>query len=314
MKFSIHLLSFAALAGADGILAGHAAAAAPATKPRLFSSPSRQRHHREDVLRSPAFLHKRRTNPIGGGRGKRNRERLEDTGGGGGLVVPRGGACNDSNPALATKIGTTTVAESAALLGILWSSVRSSSGLPPGFPRVFGQPLVELLASFFVVFGSSFVGAVVDGSLSAATNQALNPNKVQGDPNWYANLVKPWWNPPGWVFPIMWLVVSKPTQLCALSRMLKFGVGADRDGSLVALAAYTTHLALGNAWNKVFFGLECIGRGTFVISLFYAALLATAYLFYQINPGAGYYMLPTCGWVTVATALQWSIYFNNQKK
>jgi hypothetical protein len=36
-------------------------------------------------------------------------------------------------------------------------------------------------------------------------------------------------------------------------------------------------------------------------------------LFYAIDPVAGYYMLPTCGWVTVATALQWSIYFKNKK-
>jgi tryptophan-rich sensory protein len=82
--------------------------------------------------------------------------------------------------------------------------------------------------------------------MSAATNQALNPNKVLGDPNWYKNLVKPSWNPPGWVFPIMWLIVSKPTQLCAMSRMLKFGIKGNEKESMLALAAYTTHLALGN--------------------------------------------------------------------
>ena len=67
------------------------------------------------------------------------------------------------------------------------------------------------------------------------------------------------------------------------------------------------------AWNKVFFGLECIGRGTVVISIFLSFLLASTYLFYTIDPVAGYYMLPTCGWVSVATALQYSIYFKNKK-
>ena len=51
-----------------------------------------------------------------------------------------------------------------------------------------------------------------------------------------------------------------------------------------------------------------------MITLFYAALLGSAYLFYNIDKGAGYYLLPTCGWVTVATALQYSIYFNNKDK
>lgn len=227
----------------------------------------------------------------------------------------RGGACSDTNPVLFFKLGTTTIFESAALFGILYLSIviASSSKYPDWIPSVWNESLVSLLASMLVVFGSSFVGAIVEGGMSAATNQALNPTKVSGDPNWYLNLKKPSWTPPGWVFPIMWLIVSKPTQLCALSRMIKFGLESDTPATLKALAVYTTHLALGDAWNKVFFGLECIGRGTFVISLFYGFLLASAYLFYNIDKGAGYYMLPTCGWVTVATALQYSIYFKNKK-
>merc|ERR1711957_671228 len=124
------------------------------------------------------------------------------------------------------------------------------------------------------------------------------------------------WNPPGWVFPIMWLIISKPTQLCAISRIFKYGkeVVEISDGvttssiPLFPVFIYTTTLALGDAWNKVFFGLECIGKGTFVISVFFSFLLASTYLFYNIDHTAGYYMLPTCAWVFVATALQWSIY------
>ena len=37
-----------------------------------------------------------------------------------------------------------------------------------------------------------------------------------------------------------------------------------------------------------------------------------AYLFYQSDPTAGYLMIPTCLWVTVASALNWSIYFRNK--
>jgi tryptophan-rich sensory protein len=65
------------------------------------------------------------------------------------------------------------------------------------------------------------------------------------------------------------------------------------------------------AWNKVFFGLQCTGRGAAVISFFFALLLASTYLFYTVDPIAGYYMLPTCCWVAVATALNWNIYLSN---
>lgn len=294
MKFSIQFLCLAFLLGAQGVLAKHAAS--PSTNTVSTKKAS---------LRTPslAFLTKR---SIGS-----NVKALDAIT----IAIPRGGACSDSDPALFAKIGTTTIFESMALFGILWSSIQiaASKNYPTWVPRVMNQPLVELLASFLVIFGSSFVGAILDGGLSAATNQALKPNQVLGDPDWYANLSKPSWTPPGYFIAIMWVIVSKPTQLCALSRMLKFGIKSDSKASFLALAVYTTHLAFGDAWNKVFFGLECIGQGVPTITAMISALFYSAYLFYKIDKTAGYYMLPTCGWVTVASALQYSIYFRNKK-
>ena len=37
---------------------------------------------------------------------------------------------------------------------------------------------------------------------------------------WYRGLKKPSWNPPGWLFPIMWLIVSKPTQFAAVYKLV----------------------------------------------------------------------------------------------
>ncbi len=160
----------------------------------------------------------------------------------------RGGACSDSDPVLFLKLGTTGIFESAALFGILYSSIllAGSSKYPDWIPSVLNEPLISLLASMVVVFGSSFVGAIVEGGMSAATNQALKANEIPGDANWYSKLKKPSWTPPGYVFPIMWLIVSKPTQLCALSRMIKFGLDSDTPGTLFAFAVYTSHLALGD--------------------------------------------------------------------
>jgi len=107
----------------------------------------------------------------------------------------------------------------------------------------------------------------------------------------------------------MWLIVCKPTQLVAVSRILKSGVSSK---CWPVLAVYCTHLSLGDAWNEVFFGCQRIGLGAVVVSAFFGFLLASATLFYDVDEMAGKFMIPTCAWVFVATALNLSIYFQNK--
>ena len=75
---------------------------------------------------------------------------------------------------------------------------------------------------------------------------------------------------------------------------------------------HCTHLSLGDAWNKVFFGLQCTGRGLAVILTFWSVLWTSVYLFYQVDKAAGLFLVPTGLWVTVATALNGSIYVLNK--
>mmetsp|Transcript_19642 Transcript_19642/g.32483 ORF Transcript_19642/g.32483 Transcript_19642/m.32483 type:complete len:286 (-) Transcript_19642:109-966(-) len=228
-------------------------------------------------------------------------------------IVARGGACDDANAALFGKVGISALLQAAGLMGVLAlgkAVVPILSKL--GVPDLFGTSPALWAAFFLIIFASSIVGTFVDGGTSAALNQALDPNTTPGEQEWYQNLKKPSWNPPGWLFPIMWLIVSKPTQLAAVNRLWTVtDHGADRGWRLFA---YCMHLALGDAWNKTFFGYQCVGRGLVVISAFYSMLLFSAYLFGQVDPLAGKLMLPTCGWVTVATALNWSIYSLNKSE
>lgn len=216
----------------------------------------------------------------------------------------RAGACSDTDGIVFVKVGVSAAVETVLLLGLFYAGKEIAENTSIG--KVLGLPISYWLSILTVVFGSSFFGSFVDGGISAASDQALDPNVVPGDPNWYAKLNKPSWNPPGWVFPIMWLIVSKPTQAVALSKLLQ-GTFIPWD----VLAVYCAHLSLGDAWNKVFFGFQCTGKGVAVISVFYGLLLTSAYLFYGVDPTAGKFLLPTCGWVLIATALNWNIYLNN---
>ena len=224
-------------------------------------------------------------------------------------IVARGGACDDTNAALLGKVGVSALLQAAGLMGVL-ALGKFLSEL--GVPSIAGTSAALWAAFVVVIFASSLVGTFVDGGTSAALNQALDPNTTPGEQGWYEKLKKPSWNPPGWLFPIMWLIVSKPTQLAAVNRLWSVTEdGADRGWRLFA---YCMHLALGDAWNKTFFGYQCIGRGLVVITAFYSMLLFSAYLFGQVDPLAGKLMLPTCGWVTVAAALNWSIYSLNKSE
>ena len=223
------------------------------------------------------------------------------------LNIRGGGKSNESDLVLFTKVGINAVLETAAMLGILAATKKVAAVV--AMPKLSGLPLIQWFGTFIIAYASSFIGSIIEGGISAATNQVLDPKAVPGSPEWYSRLKKPRWNPPGWLFPIMWLIISKPTQMIAVSKVL---TSRPENLPLSVLGLYCSHLALGNAWNKVFFGMQSIGRGVAVITAFYGLLLASAYTFYQVEPSAGIFLLPTCGWVTVATALNWSIYLKNK--
>ena len=198
------------------------------------------------------------------------------------------------------------VFEAGALLGV----VKAARALPPGASSAIarlkilpsdtikGLPAAEWFAWCVIIFGSSAVGSAVDGSLRAATNQILMPTRVAGEQGWYASLDKPRWEPPAYVFPVMWLLVSKPTQLLAVAKVCSSGTSEGEEAAALPwvpqLAAYCLHLALGDAWNKVFFGQQKVAAGALMITVFYGALLASAYLFSLVDPMAGLLMVPTC--------------------
>jgi benzodiazapine receptor len=237
----------------------------------------------------------------------------------GGASAGDGNCCGDSDVHLALKAGLSTALEAIGLVAVLAGAQKLSSKSMTMIPLfltkvVGGLPVLQWASLFVVIFGSAELKAVVDGGVSAATKQILRPDITPGEGPWYENLKKPWYTPPGFVFPIMWLIIAKPTQMWAVSRILKTTAASASQFPWSAMAVYCTHLSLGDAWNQVFFGCQRIRLGVGVICTFWSVLAASAVAFGSIDTTAGLLILPTVAWVTVASSLNIGIYRLNGEK
>ncbi|XP_018573665.1 translocator protein isoform X2 [Anoplophora glabripennis] len=111
--------------------------------------------------------------------------------------------------------------------------------------------------------------------------------------NWYATLKKPEWRPPNAAFGPVWTsLYSSPARL--------------------PLIVYGSNVLLNWAWTPIFFGAKDPQLALAEIQLVNLTALGTGYLFYKINPIAGYLIIPYCLWLGLATALNYVIWRDNK--
>ncbi len=123
-----------------------------------------------------------------------------------------------------------------------------------------------------------------------------------GNP-WFDALAKPWFMPPGWVFPVAWSVLYILMGL-ALGEVLATPPSPARRG---ALALFGFQLLLNLAWSPIFFAAHRIDLALALILLLDLAVLATIAAFRLIRPAAAWPMLPYPLWLALAPALNLSI-------
>jgi translocator protein len=142
------------------------------------------------------------------------------------------------------------------------------------------------------------VGWIALCFLAAATGAIWSP----GD--WYAQLQKPAWNPPNWIFGPVW------TTLYALMGVSAWLVWRPRGFAAVrgALSLFLVQLALNALWTPVFFGLHLLGGGFLVIVLLWLAIIATIRAFARVNRVAAVLLVPYLLWVSFASVLNLTLW------
>ncbi|MFZ4747479.1 MAG: TspO/MBR family protein [Sphingomonas sp.] len=138
---------------------------------------------------------------------------------------------------------------------------------------------------------------VVPGFIVGALSNSGETNR------WYALLDKPWFQPPGWVFPIAWSV---------LYVMLGLGIAVILHARSArfrnyAIALFVLAYLLNLTWSPTFFGLHQPRLALFIIAAMFGAALATTLLFGRIRSTAAWLMVPYLGWLCFAAILNFEI-------
>ena len=146
----------------------------------------------------------------------------------------------------------------------------------------------------WALFGIFLLGC----GAAATTGAMFEPGE------WYEDMDKPDWTPPKWVFPAAWMVLY----LCMAAAAARVAV---LDGNAYAMAFYAVQLAFNTLWTPIFFGLKRMGAGMAVILFLWVTVAATMLAFFQLDWIAGTLFVPYLLWVTIASALNFSVWRRN---
>jgi len=124
-------------------------------------------------------------------------------------------------------------------------------------------------------------------------------------PGWYASLNKPSFNPPGWVFGPVWIILYTMMGLAAWLVWQKWG---ESGLAKTAVILFFIHLVFNTLWSFLFFGLQNPLLAFIEIIILWAMILALIILYYQLDKRAAYLMIPYLLWVSFAALLNFSIW------
>ncbi|MGN0666490.1 MAG: TspO/MBR family protein [Huintestinicola sp.] len=130
---------------------------------------------------------------------------------------------------------------------------------------------------------------------------------VSGDWGFYSALIQPPFAPPGWVFPVVWIILYA---LMGVSAWLIYSSG-DTESTRSALTAYWVQLAVNFVWSIVFFRYYMLGAAAAVIAVLLLCMIVMFVRFSKVRPAAAYINIPYLLWVIFAYYLNIGVWLLN---
>ena len=121
---------------------------------------------------------------------------------------------------------------------------------------------------------------------------------------WYSEIIQPSFNPPSWVFPLVWTILYVMMSIAIWRVWIAFFNSR-------ILKLYFFHLFFNCIWSIIFFGFHQIGLAliNIIVILFFIIILMKEYL--KVDKMSFYLMIPYFLWSSFALVLNASILFLN---
>ncbi len=121
---------------------------------------------------------------------------------------------------------------------------------------------------------------------------------------WYAELAKPSFNPPNWIFGPVWTI------LYVLIAVAGWRIWR-RDQTGLAMKLWWLQLVLNFAWSPVFFALHSVGFALVIIVALFATILAFIAVARRTDSVSAWLFVPYACWVGFASLLNGAIWHLN---
>ena len=127
-------------------------------------------------------------------------------------------------------------------------------------------------------------------------------------PTWYANLNKPFFSPPNWLFAPAWILLYT---LMGISFFLIWEKRTKKNPQNYPIRLFLVHLGLNSLWSIIFFGLKNPALAFVEIGVLWLIILEVIKVFRKIDSRTSILLYPYLAWVSFASLLNLTIWILN---
>lgn len=125
--------------------------------------------------------------------------------------------------------------------------------------------------------------------------------------SFYAELARPSWAPPAWLFGPVWTLLYAMMGVAAWLVWLRSGLSGGRK----AFVLFIVQLIANALWSWLFFAWRLGGVAFAEILILWCLIAATIVAFWHIRKAAAALLFPYLAWVTFASVLNFAIWRMN---